>query len=87
LVVCPQKFIVKYLIIIFTQDCHIYTQTERRGKGLAAGETERESVRETESGCKKTWRLLKKRLLKEGLTIMGFPEKLFNGEGGFAKIH
>ncbi len=27
-----------------------YTQTERRGKGQAAGETERESVRETERG-------------------------------------
>jgi hypothetical protein len=28
----------------FTQQCHIYTLTERRGKELAAGETERESV-------------------------------------------
>ncbi len=44
MVVCPQTFIVRYLIIIFTQQCHIYTQTERRGKGLAAGETERERV-------------------------------------------
>ncbi len=26
------------------QQHHIYTQTERRGKGLAAGETGRESV-------------------------------------------
>ncbi len=30
------------------QDCHIYTQTERRGKGLAAGETERECARDGE---------------------------------------
>jgi len=27
-----------------TQDHHIYTRTERRGKGLAAGEPQRESV-------------------------------------------
>ncbi len=27
---------------------HIYTQTERRGKGLAAGETERECARDGE---------------------------------------
>jgi hypothetical protein len=26
------------------QQCHIYTRTERREKGLAAGETERERV-------------------------------------------
>jgi hypothetical protein len=32
------------LNIIFTQHHHFYTQTERRGKGLAAGETEREYV-------------------------------------------
>jgi hypothetical protein len=37
-------FIVRNLIIIFTQQRHIYTQTERRGKGLTAGETERERV-------------------------------------------
>jgi hypothetical protein len=41
-------FIVRNLIIIFTQQCHIYTQTEIRGKGLAAGETERECVRDRE---------------------------------------
>ncbi len=46
----PQMFIVRNLIIIFTQQLNIYTQTERRGKGLAARETQRESVRETESG-------------------------------------
>ncbi len=50
MVVCPQTFIVRTLIIIFTQKRHIYTQTERRGKELAAVETERESVREMESG-------------------------------------
>jgi hypothetical protein len=46
----PQTFIVRILIIINTGGHHIYTQIERRGKGLAAGETERESVREMESG-------------------------------------
>jgi hypothetical protein len=50
LVLCPQTFIVRFLIISNTQNCHIYTQTERRGNRLGAGETERESVcvRETE---------------------------------------
>ncbi len=42
--VCPQTFIVRSLLIIFTQYQHFYTQTEKRGKGYAAGETERESV-------------------------------------------
>ena len=42
----PQTFIVKMLIIGDTKNRHIYTRTERRGKGLADGETERESVRE-----------------------------------------
>ncbi len=37
------------LIIDNMQQRHIYTQTERRGKGLAAGETERECEQETES--------------------------------------
>jgi hypothetical protein len=46
MVVCPQMFIVSVLIIGNTQQCHIYTQTERRGRGLAAGETERECVRD-----------------------------------------
>jgi hypothetical protein len=32
------------LIIGDTKNRHIYTRTERRGKGLADGETERESV-------------------------------------------
>jgi hypothetical protein len=32
------------------QQRHIYTQNERRGKKLAAGETERECVQEMESG-------------------------------------
>jgi hypothetical protein len=45
LFVCPQTFIVKYLIIIFKQNGHINTQTERRGKGLADGETERVCAR------------------------------------------
>jgi hypothetical protein len=39
-----QTFIVRFLIIGNTKNCHIYTQTERRGKGLAARETERECV-------------------------------------------
>ncbi len=30
------------------QQCHFYTQTERRGKGLAARETERDCVRDRE---------------------------------------
>ena len=38
----PQTFIVKLLIIGNTESRHIYIQTERRGKGLAVGETERE---------------------------------------------
>jgi len=46
----PQTFIVRNLIIVNTENHHIYTRTERRGKGLAAGETEREIVREMESG-------------------------------------
>ncbi len=37
-----QMFIVRFLIISNTKNHHIYTQMERRGKGLAAGETERE---------------------------------------------
>ncbi len=40
----PQTFIVRFLIIGNTENHHFYTRTERRGKGLAAGETERESV-------------------------------------------
>jgi hypothetical protein len=39
-----QTFIVKLLIISNTNSCPIYIKTERRGKGLAARETERESV-------------------------------------------
>jgi hypothetical protein len=39
-----QTFIVKVLIIVNTENHHIYTRTERRGKGLAAKETERECV-------------------------------------------
>ncbi len=40
LVFGPQMFIVRFLIIRNTKDRHIYTQAERRGKGLVAGETE-----------------------------------------------
>jgi hypothetical protein len=40
----PQMFIVRFLIIGNTESHHIYTQTERKGKGLAARETERECV-------------------------------------------
>jgi hypothetical protein len=50
-----QTFIVKTLIISDTENCHIYTQTERRGKGLAAGGTERESV------CER-WRVAENRV-------------------------
>jgi hypothetical protein len=39
-----QTFIVRLLIIGNTESRHIYIQTERRGKGLAARETERECV-------------------------------------------
>ncbi len=41
----PQTFIVRLLIIGNTDSCHIYIRMERRGKGLAAGETERERER------------------------------------------
>ncbi len=44
----PQMFIVKSLIIGNTEGCHIYIWTERRGKGLVAGETKRECVRDGE---------------------------------------
>ena len=40
----PQKFIVKLLIIFYTEHCSIYIGMERRGNRLAAGETEREGV-------------------------------------------
>jgi hypothetical protein len=35
-----QTFIVRLLMIGNTESHHIYIQTERRGKGLAVGETE-----------------------------------------------
>ncbi len=44
MVVCPQTFIVRILVIDNTQKRHIYTRTERRGNRLGARETERESV-------------------------------------------
>ncbi len=40
----PQTFIVRLLIIFTCATWSFYTRTERRGKGLAPGETERESV-------------------------------------------
>jgi hypothetical protein len=40
-----QTFIVKSLIIGNTESRPIYIKTERRGKGLAVGETERERER------------------------------------------
>jgi hypothetical protein len=40
----PQTFIVKLLIIFYTEHCSIYIGMERRGNRLAAGETEREGV-------------------------------------------
>ncbi len=42
----PQTFIVRFLIIGNMKNSYIYTQMERRGKGLAAGETERASERQ-----------------------------------------
>ncbi len=60
-----QTFIVRLLIIGNMESGHIYIQTERRGKGLAAGETERECVCERQRvaengvsvGCKNShWR-------------------------------
>jgi hypothetical protein len=39
-----QTFIVRFLIIVNRESHHIYIRTERRGKGLAAGETKRASV-------------------------------------------
>jgi hypothetical protein len=48
----PQTFIVIFLIIFTCATSSFYTRTERRGKELAPGETERqrerESMRETE---------------------------------------
>ncbi len=59
------------------QHHHFYTGTERRGNGLAARETERESV------CARYRDWLKMELasivkwpLEEGLTILGFLENL-----------
>ncbi len=71
MVVCPQTFIVKYLIIIFTQDCHIYTQMERRGKGLAAGETDRERERERERECARDREWLQKDLASIVKMVVG----------------
>ncbi len=60
-----QTFNVKSLIISNTDGHPIYIKTERRGKGLAAGETERECVCERQrvaengssEGCKNgCWR-------------------------------
>ncbi len=48
LVFSPQTFIVTFLIISNRKNRHIYTQTERRGKGLAVRETERVCVRDGE---------------------------------------
>jgi hypothetical protein len=53
LVLGPQTFIVKYLIIQNTHLHYFYTQTERRGHRQTARETEIESVRENER-CGKT---------------------------------
>jgi hypothetical protein len=49
--VCPQTFIVKTLIISNTDIRPIYCKQKEGARGLAAGETERESVcvRETKS--------------------------------------
>ncbi len=87
MVVCLQTFIVKYLIIIFTQYGHIYTQTVRRGKGLAAGETE--------SVCARGEEWLQTELASVVKTVVGrrlnyfgfFLRNYFNGGRRFAKIH
>jgi hypothetical protein len=42
----PQTFIVKTLIISNTNKCPIYIKQKEGGKRLAAGETERECVRD-----------------------------------------
>ncbi len=42
----PQTFIVKSVMISNTDNHPIYIKTEKRGKGLAARETERECVRD-----------------------------------------
>jgi hypothetical protein len=42
-------FIVRLLIIFTCATSSFYTRTDRRGKGLAPGETERECVRDGES--------------------------------------
>ncbi len=44
MVVYPQMFIVRILIIGYTQKHHIYTRMERRENRLGTRETERESV-------------------------------------------
>ncbi len=51
----PQTFIVKSLIISNTDNHPIYIKIERREKGLAARETERESVCERRRVAEK-WR-------------------------------
>ncbi len=49
MVLGPQTFIVRSLIFSTCTTSSFYTQMERRGKGLAPGETESENVRGGES--------------------------------------
>jgi hypothetical protein len=58
------------LITSNTEDHHIYTQMERRGKGQAARETERESVRGGE-WLKIELASIVKMAVGEQLTILG----------------
>jgi hypothetical protein len=57
--------------ISFTQHQCFYTQTERRGKGQAAGETERECARDR-AWLKTELAYVVKWLLEEGLAILRY---------------
>ncbi len=92
-------FIVRLLIIFTWATSSFYTRTERRGKGLAPGETERERV------CVRDGESLKMRLASvpkmavgrrinyfessenQHIKITFFLGNYFNGEGRLVKIH
>jgi hypothetical protein len=92
-------FIVRLLILFTCATSSFYTRTERRGKGLAPRETERERV------CVRDGELLKLRLASvlkmaagrrmnyfessenQHIKIMVFMGNYFNGEGRTVKIH
>ena len=98
LVVCLQMFIVRNLIIVHTQNHHIYTQTERRGNRLGARETERESVCERQSSAENRVGICCKNSRWEVANYFGIilgswrkdyvaMRNYFNGRERFAKIH